>query len=92
MAKRAHPKKNASSQGSSDVHVPPISKEAAGAVAGAAIGWALKLIVGHRHPIIVAALVLVPYGLCYFGITALLKIDESKVMFRRTLRIVRGKI
>jgi len=63
-----------------------------GAVAGAAIGWALKLVIGHRHPIIVAALVLVPYGLCYFGVTALLKIDEANEVFRRTLRIVRGKI
>ena len=63
-----------------------------GAVAGAAIGWAIKVIVGHRHPIIVAALVLVPYGLCYFGVTALLKIDESNEVFRRALRIVRGKI
>ena len=63
-----------------------------GAVAGAAIGWAIKVIVGHRHPIIVAALVLVPYGLCYFGVTALLKIDEANEVFRRTLRIVRGKI
>src|SRR2546423_2243068 len=63
-----------------------------GAVAGAVVGWGLKLIVGHRHPIIVAALVLVPYGLCYFGITALLRIDESKVVFKRALRILRGKI
>ena len=62
-----------------------------GAVAGAAIGWAIKVIVGHRHPIIVAALVLVPYGLCYFGVTALLKIDESSEVLRRALRIVRGK-
>ncbi|HXI23373.1 MAG TPA: murein biosynthesis integral membrane protein MurJ [Pyrinomonadaceae bacterium] len=63
-----------------------------GALAGAAIGWALKLIIGHRHPIIVAALVLVPYGLCYFGVTALLRVDESNQVFRRALRIVRGKI
>ncbi len=63
-----------------------------GAVAGAALGWAIKLIIGHRHPIIVAALVLVPYGLCYFGVTALLRIEESKEVFRRALRIVRGKI
>jgi putative peptidoglycan lipid II flippase len=62
------------------------------AIAGAAIGWGLKLIVGHRHPIIVAGLVLVPYGLCYFGITALLRVDESSRLFRRALRIVRGKI
>jgi putative peptidoglycan lipid II flippase len=63
-----------------------------GAGAGAVIGWGLKLIIGHRHPIIVAALVLVPYGLCYFGVTALLRIDESKQVFRRALRILRGKI
>jgi putative peptidoglycan lipid II flippase len=63
-----------------------------GAVAGAALGWALKFIIGHRHPIIVASLVLVPYGLCYFGVTALLRIDESNAVFRRALRIVRGKI
>jgi putative peptidoglycan lipid II flippase len=63
-----------------------------GAVAGAALGWAIKLAIGHRHPIIVAALVLVPYGLCYFGVTALLRIDESNQVFRRALRIVRGKI
>lgn len=63
-----------------------------GAVAGAALGWAIKLAIGHRHPIIVAALVLVPYGLCYFGVTALLRVDESDAVFRRALRIVRGKI
>jgi putative peptidoglycan lipid II flippase len=63
-----------------------------GAIAGAALGWSLKLIIGHRHPLIVAALVLVPYGLCYFGVTALLRIDESNQVFRRALRIVRGKI
>src|SRR5256714_2243524 len=63
-----------------------------GAVAGAAIGWGPKLIVGHRPPIIVAAPALVPYGLCYFGGTALLRIDESKALFRRALRILPGKI
>ena len=63
-----------------------------GAVAGAGLGWAIKLAIGHRHPIIVAALVLVPYGLCYFGVTALLRVDESNQVFRRAFRILRGKI
>jgi putative peptidoglycan lipid II flippase len=63
-----------------------------GAVAGAAIAWAIKLAIGPRHPIIVAALVLVPYGLCYFAVTATLKVDESKAVVRRVLRMLRVKI
>src|SRR5438046_8045898 len=33
------------------------------AIGGALIGWGIKFAIGQRHPIIVAALVLVPYGL-----------------------------
>jgi len=62
-----------------------------GSIAGAALGWGIKLAIGHRHPIIVAALVLVPYGLCYFTVTALLRIDESKMVFRRIGRLTRGR-
>jgi putative peptidoglycan lipid II flippase len=62
-----------------------------GATAGAVLGWAIKLVIGHRHPIVVAALVLVPYGLCYFGVTALLRIDESKDVFSRIGRMARGR-
>jgi putative peptidoglycan lipid II flippase len=55
---------------------------------GAGLGWTIKLAVGERHPVIVAALVLVPYGLVYFGIAAALRIEEAGVVIRRALRIV----
>jgi len=61
----------------------------AGAIAGAALGWAIKLIIPPLHPIIIAGLVLVPYGLCYFGVTSLLKIPESKAVLGRAMRILR---
>jgi putative peptidoglycan lipid II flippase len=59
-----------------------------GAVAGAALGWAIKLMIPPLHPIIVAGLVLVPYGLCYFAVTALLKVSESKAVVGKGLRIL----
>lgn len=71
---------------------PLVVKLWSGALVGAALGWGIKLIAGHHHPVIIAAVVLVPYGLCYFGVTAVLKVDESKMVFRRGLRILRGRI
>src|SRR4029434_10937601 len=43
-----------------------IAKLWSGAVAGVVLGWGVKLILPRVHPILVAALVLVPYGLTYF--------------------------
>jgi len=60
-----------------------------GAIAGAALAWAIKLVIPPLHPIIIAGLVLVPYGLCYFAVTAALKIAESKAVFGRAMRILR---
>jgi putative peptidoglycan lipid II flippase len=65
-----------------------VTKLWAGAVAGAAVGWAIKLLVGVRHPVIVAALVLIPYGLTYFAVVGLLKVPEATALIRRSLRIV----
>src|SRR5262249_16962746 len=47
------------------------------AAIGAALGWGIKLLIGHRHPVIVAALVLFPYGLSYFGVAAALGLAEA---------------
>jgi putative peptidoglycan lipid II flippase len=54
--------------------------------AGAAAGWALKLAIGERHPILLGAAVLVPYGLIYFAATYLMRVDECAGLFRRVLR------
>ena len=46
-----------------------VSKLWLSAAGGGAIGWGIKVMIGQRHPVVIAALVLVPYGLCYFVIT-----------------------
>jgi putative peptidoglycan lipid II flippase len=63
----------------------------AAAAVGAAVGWGLKLLIGARHPIPVAAIVLGAYGLIYFGLTMLLGIPEARTVVRRITRIVLRK-
>jgi putative peptidoglycan lipid II flippase len=61
------------------------------AIGGGAIGWGIKLLVGTRHPAIVALLVLIPYGLTYFALAWLLRVPEAAAVINRTLRTVRLK-
>ena len=58
------------------------------AVVGAAVGWGIKVAIGSHHPAIIAALVLLPYGLVYFAIAAALKVPEVNAVFGRALRMV----
>lgn len=58
------------------------------AAIGAGVAWAIKLAIGSHHPMIVAVLVLLPYGLTYFAITAALRVPEVDPIVRRALRIV----
>jgi len=60
-----------------------------GAALGAAVGWAIKLGIGEQHPVVVATLVIVPYGLTYFAITAALKVTEANTVLGRALRLLR---
>jgi putative peptidoglycan lipid II flippase len=57
------------------------------AAIGAGVGWAIKLTIGIHHPAIIAALVLVPYGLIYFAITAVLKVPELNNVVGRLFRL-----
>jgi putative peptidoglycan lipid II flippase len=57
------------------------------AAIGAGVGWALKLIIVGYHPVIIAASVLLPYGLTYFAVTAALGVAEVNRLIVRTLRI-----
>lgn len=61
------------------------------AIVGAALAWGIKLLVGTRHPAIVAALVLIPYGLTYFALAWLLRVPEAAAVINRTLRTLRLK-
>ncbi|MEO8434860.1 MAG: murein biosynthesis integral membrane protein MurJ [Pyrinomonadaceae bacterium] len=58
------------------------------AACGAATGWGIKLVLGDRHPLIVALAVLIPYGLVYFGITSILGLPDSRALFDRALRVL----
>lgn len=66
-----------------------IAKLWAGALAGAVVGWGIKIALPSLHPIIIAGFVLVPFGLIYFGVTALLKIGEAKAVVGRITRILK---
>jgi putative peptidoglycan lipid II flippase len=59
---------------------------------GAGVGWAIKLGIGNHHPAIIAALVLLPYGLVYFAVTAALRVPELNTVFGRVLKLAgRGR-
>jgi len=75
--------------GHTGLPVPFILKLWTGAIAGAIVGWGIKLVIPPFHPIIIAALVLVPYGVAYFGVTALFKIAEAETVIRRGIRILK---
>jgi putative peptidoglycan lipid II flippase len=62
-----------------------------GAIIGAVLGWAIKLVIPPLHPIVIAGLVLVPYGICYFAVTSAFGISESKAVVGRASRILRGR-
>jgi len=55
---------------------------------GAGLGWGLKVLVGHRHPVIVAVIVLGGYGVTYFGVTSLFAIGEARRVISRGLRML----
>jgi putative peptidoglycan lipid II flippase len=59
-------------------------------VAGAA-GWAIHHALGtHHRPILVAILVLLPYGGLYFALTGLLGVAEARMFFGRAMSKLRG--
>jgi putative peptidoglycan lipid II flippase len=53
------------------------------AIVGAALGWLIERHFGHHRPVIVAVLVLIPYGLVYFAVTSLLGLHEARTYFSR---------
>ncbi len=57
---------------------------------GAAAGWGSKLLLGPRHPVPVAVLVLGIYGLSYFGLTSAFGIPEARTVMGRAFRITRN--
>jgi putative peptidoglycan lipid II flippase len=61
------------------------------AIVAAGVAWAIHHFGGHHAPVILAGIVLVPYGVIYFGVAHVLRVDEAGAMFGRALGIVRRK-
>ena len=59
------------------------------ALVAAAAGWAIHQYGGHHGPILVAVLVLGPYGILYLGGTWIAGFAESRAIFGRFLRTSR---
>lgn len=55
-------------------------------VAGAALAWAIRFVIPVWHPFVMAALVLVPYGLVYLAATTVLGMPEALALARRVRR------
>jgi putative peptidoglycan lipid II flippase len=47
------------------------------------IGWVLRVWIGHLNPVLVAIVVLLPFGLAYFAIAMLLGLPEARAFFKR---------
>ncbi len=54
----------------------------------AGVAWGIKLLVGRRHPLLLAALILFPYGLLYFAVTSLFKLPEARAVVGRFTRFL----
>jgi putative peptidoglycan lipid II flippase len=56
------------------------------AVVSAGLAWAIRLGLHPHRPIVAAGLVLVPYGIFYLGLTAMMRVDQASAMWRRLKR------
>jgi len=55
----------------------------AAALLAAGIGLGVRYMVGHHSPVLLAIVVLGPYGIAYFGLTFAMGLEESRALFRR---------
>lgn len=56
------------------------------ALVAASVAWGLRLGLHPQNPLIAAAMILVPYGLVYLGMTAALGIEQANQLARRATR------
>ncbi|HEX8708376.1 MAG TPA: murein biosynthesis integral membrane protein MurJ [Pyrinomonadaceae bacterium] len=66
-----------------------VAKLWASALLAAGVGWGLKFLLGERHPVIMAGVILGAYGLIYFGLTAIFGLPEARTLFGRVARIAK---
>lgn len=61
----------------------------ASALCGAAIAWLIKVQLPIGQPIVVAAAVLMPYGLVFVAMTLALRVPEARTALQRVMRRIR---
>jgi putative peptidoglycan lipid II flippase len=59
------------------------------AVTGGMAAWLVKMVVGPQHPVLAAVLILVTYGLGYFGVSIWWKVPESQAISGQVAQVVR---
>ncbi|MGH9683229.1 MAG: murein biosynthesis integral membrane protein MurJ [Candidatus Acidiferrales bacterium] len=57
------------------------------ALAAAAAAWTIRHHFGHHRPILLAVIVLAPYGVIYFAAALALGLAEARSLFGRTIRM-----
>lgn len=62
------------------------------AVIGAGVGWAIKIAVGNfsLHPILIALLVTIPFGVTYFLMATLFRVKEASAVINQLKRRIPG--
>jgi hypothetical protein len=56
------------------------------ATTSAALGWAIRYALHPHRPRVAALVILIPYGVAYLGITAMMGIDQASSLVRRLRR------
>jgi putative peptidoglycan lipid II flippase len=56
----------------------------------AAVAWGIKVTLPPMHPIAAAALILGPFGIVFFGLTAVLGVDDARRLLARARRLLGG--
>ncbi|HKG13776.1 MAG TPA: murein biosynthesis integral membrane protein MurJ [Pyrinomonadaceae bacterium] len=77
--------------GRTGIPLPFVSKLWLSAAASAAVAWGIRLLLGPFHPILLAALVLTPYGLLYFALTSAWGLPESRAVVGRFTKVLRRR-
>jgi putative peptidoglycan lipid II flippase len=61
------------------------------AAISAGLGWAVKLLIGFHHPIIIALFVLGAYGLSYFALAFAFGLTEASAVVGKLTRVLRRR-
>lgn len=56
------------------------------AIISAAVAWGIRLGLHPHRPVVAAGLVLVPYGVLYLGLTAMMGVEQASALWRRLRR------